>query len=95
MPTAQVYISTVDKNLSTEARILSEKLRAQGLNVAMDISGKKLSDQLKIADKQAVPHVIVLGEDEIKSGIYSVKNMKTGEEKKGKLEEIPGIIFGR
>ena len=40
---------------------------------------------MKYADKLQIPYVIVIGEDEVKSGIIKVKNMKTGEEETRKL----------
>ena len=43
---------------------------------------------MKYADKLEIPYVIVVGEDEINSGIVKIKNMKTGEEKETKIEDV-------
>ena len=91
-PTAQLYICTLDTSFLDNARKVAETLRASGINVAIDLSDKKVGDQLKVAHKQEIPYVLVIGEDEVKSGIYSVKNMQSGQEKKVKAEEIIGII---
>ena len=88
-----LYVCTTDIKYMKEANILANVLREKGLSVAVDLSGKKLGDQLKVAHKQAVPFVICLGEDEIKSGLYGVKNMDTGKEINVKAEEITGIIL--
>ena len=87
-----LYICTTDTKCLKEANVLANNLREKGLNVAVDLSGKKLGDQLKTANKQNIPFVICLGEDEIKSSLYGVKNMESGEEKKVKVEEIVGVI---
>jgi histidyl-tRNA synthetase len=87
-----LYICVTDIKYTKEAISLADILREKGLNVAVDLSGKKLGDQLKIASKQAIPYVICIGEDEIKSSLYKVKNMSTGEETRVKVEEIVSII---
>ena len=43
---------------------------------------------MKYADKLEIPYVIVIGEDEINSGIVKIKNMKTGEEKETEINKI-------
>ena len=47
---------------------------------------------MNAANKMGVPYIIVVGEDEVASGIFGVKNMKTGETVKVKLEEIKGVL---
>src|SRR3989338_8136083 len=74
-----LYICTTDKKYIKDANILANNLREKDLNVTVDLSLKKLGDQIKIAHKQNIPYVICVGEDEVKSGLYGVKNMDTGE----------------
>ena len=80
------------KKYIKDANVLANSLREKDLNVIVDLSLKKLGDQIKIAHKQNIPYVICIGEDEVKSGLYGVKNMDTGEEEKVKVEEIMGVI---
>jgi len=82
------YVSATDLMLCTladenmpYAQKLAKKLREEGLNVAVDLSGKKIGDQIKTADKQSVPFVICIGEEEEKSGKFKIKELKTGEER--------------
>ncbi len=91
-PTTDVYICTLGTEVAEHARALAETLRKEKLNVALDLSGKKLGDQIKIASKQSIPYVLVVGPDEITSGIYPLKNLADGLEKKVKVEEIAGVI---
>ena len=87
-----LYICTTDTKYIKDANVLANSLREKDLNVIVDLSLKKLGDQIKIAHKQNIPYVICIGEDEVKSGLYGVKNMDTGEEEKVKVEEIMGVI---
>jgi histidyl-tRNA synthetase len=89
---SDIFICSLKTEYIDEASILAEKLRSTGVNVVINISDKKLGDQIKLADKQKIPFVIVLGEDEIKSGLYPLKNLSTGDEKKVRVEEIAGEI---
>lgn len=67
---------------------VSAQLRSKGLNVAVDISGKKLGDQLKTADKKGIQNVLIIGENELKSGKYSLKNLATGKSQELTLAEV-------
>ena len=89
---ADVFICTLKLEYTTDALALADKLRATGISVAVNLTAKKLGDQLKSADKQKIPFTLVLGEDEIKSGLYPLKNLATGEEKKVKVEEVAGVV---
>jgi len=80
-PKTNLYICTLGKEYQEYANELAQKLRADGLNVAVDLSTKKVGDQIKSADKQKIPYIICIGEDEIKKGEFKLKNLKTGEEK--------------
>ncbi|MBX4181269.1 histidine--tRNA ligase [Candidatus Parcubacteria bacterium] len=87
--------STMIAVLPTEEKVLGEvwkvamSLRMSGYNVSVDWSMKKLGDMIKNADKLHIPFVMVVGEDELKSKKFKVKNLKTGEEKEVNFEEKP------
>ena len=87
-----LYICTTDPKFINDANVLAGKLRNNGVNVAVNLTDKKLGDQMKTANKMGVPFIVCIGEDEVKSGIYGVKNMETGVEVKVKNEEISGIL---
>ena len=44
------------------------------------------------ADKLKIPYVIVIGEDEIKTGTLTLRNMETGEQEKKNVEEIVSLM---
>ena len=72
------YIVSTDIN---EAMKLAQKLRDNNLVVDFDMQKRKFSKQLEKASKVA-KYALILGEDEIKEGFYSVKNLETGEQVK-------------
>jgi histidyl-tRNA synthetase len=64
-------------------------IREAGLNISVDASDRKLDKKLKSADKQGVPYVIFIGENELSEAKYPLKNLCSGKESK---HSIGGII---
>lgn len=67
-------------------------LREQGVRVGVDVSGKKLPDQLKSLDKRNASFVMVVGPSELFSKRFVLRNVKTREEKEVSLENLPAIL---
>ncbi|MCR4279217.1 MAG: histidine--tRNA ligase [Candidatus Zambryskibacteria bacterium] len=84
----QIYIAVISEGQFAAARQLADELRAAGLYIAVDWSGRKVGDQIKIADKRKIPYIIVLGEDEARSQTYKLKDLKTGEEIVGSVSSL-------
>lgn len=80
-PKTNLYICTLGKEYQEYSNEIAQKLRDDGLNVSINLTDKKIGDQIKSADKQKIPYIICIGEDEVKKGEFKLKNLKTGEEK--------------
>jgi len=87
-----LYICVAPDTDVEEVYKVARNLREKGLNVAVDISGKKLSDQLKTLSKRNIPFVITIGSEELKTQKFTVRNTETREEKSGSIDEIVKII---
>jgi histidyl-tRNA synthetase len=68
------------------------KIREAGINSDIYPEPAKLKKQLDYADKREVPYVVLVGSDEMESGILTIKNMKTGEQQKLALPEIITLL---
>ena len=84
---ADILIIPMVENLEEPIK-LATKLRNVGINTEIYLNDKKLKAKFKYADKLEIPYVIVIGEDEIKSGEITLKDMKTGEEEKLPIDEV-------
>lgn len=93
-PETDVYVALVGDVLDKAQASIAE-LRASSLNVAVDLSGKKIGDQLKAADKKAIPQVLIIGDNELKAGQFTLKNLKTGIEQKGNAKALAQILKGQ
>lgn len=89
--TTDLYIATLG-DVARESNKLAQELRAGGVNVELDLSGRKLDKQIKIALKKDIPYMLFIGEDEVKSGLYAIKDMKKSEEYKLNIADIIGLI---
>lgn len=81
-----IYIA----GLGDEAKEMALKLaciaRQYSINAQCDIVGRGLKAQMKFADKIEAAFSIVIGEDELKTQIAKLKNMKTGETREISLD---------
>lgn len=71
---------------------LAGELRAQGLNVGVDPTERKVDKKIKAADKQGIDYVLFVGETELKEEKYNLKNLKTGEEKQVAKDEVKSYL---
>ncbi len=67
---------------------LAAKLRESGIYTEIYPDDAKLKKQMTYADKNRIEYVIMVGENEISQGKYSLKNMVTGEQQNLDIEEI-------
>ena len=68
------------------------ELRASGLRVQLYTEKKKFKAKMSYADRLGVPYAVFLGEDELREGLLSVKDMRSGEQRKLPPEEAAAWI---
>lgn len=81
-----IYIAPMD-NLDY-AISLTNYLRLNGFKVDIDYMSRKLANNFKNADRLKAKFIVIIGEEEVKNGILTVKNNETKEEHKIKEEEL-------
>ena len=67
---------------------LATELRNKGLKVDVDMADRRLKKSLDFANKQGIPYVVVIGENELESGVLLLKEMKIGKEYKVCMERL-------
>mgnify|MGYP002757077953 CR=1 FL=1 len=82
-----LLIIPMDDCIHDGIKLLNE-LREKGVRVSVYTEFAKLKKKFKYADQTKVDYVIVLGEEEIKSRKYSLKDMKTGDQKEVTFDEL-------
>ena len=85
---SEVLIIPMTEDLSSSINIANE-LRKNNINTEIYTNlNKKIKAKFKYADKLKIPFVIVIGEDEIKNNLITIKNMETGEQETLTQENI-------
>jgi histidyl-tRNA synthetase len=84
----KVLISNFDSNAEIYALPLLQQLRTSGINAEIYPSSAKLKKQMSYADDKNIPFVIIIGSEEMETGLLSLKNMKSGEQQKLTDEQI-------
>ncbi len=92
-PTVQLCIVPFDYSHIEPATELAKYLREQGLNVSVDLTDRQVSKKVKAADKEQIPFVIVIGEEEVESGKYKLKNFKQSKEHEVAKDEIAELVL--
>lgn len=74
-------------------RVLTQ-LRAAGINADLYPDPGKLQKQLKYANDRQVPYVVLIGDNEMESGLLMLKDMITGEQEALALEAVVARLKG-
>lgn len=88
-----LYVVVIGEALE-DARRVAYQLRQEGLNVEIDITGRKLDKQIKTAVKKNIPYLLFVGEKDAESGEYSLKNIENETEEKLTPEQIVEKLQG-
>jgi len=89
-PTVMIIPMEASHNLA--AQKIAMAIRQKEISVATDIGTRKLGKKISDAAERLVEYIIVIGEDELTSGQYTLKNLIEETEVKGTLEELIASI---
>ncbi|MDR6942027.1 histidine--tRNA ligase [Mucilaginibacter pocheonensis] len=84
----QVLICNFDAAGEQYGLPLLQQLRRQNINAELYPAGAKIKKQMEYANNKNIPYTVVIGSDEMQSGLLSFKNMTTGNQEKLTAEEI-------
>jgi len=88
----ELFVAFIGDEAKAYALGLVQNLRKHHIRASMDTQGRNLKGQMKYSNKIGAMYSIVIGEDEIRSGELTLKNMETGEQTKVREENITDII---
>lgn len=73
---------------------LLDTLRKKGIYAELYPEPAKLKKQMSYADSKGIEYVALIGENEMKEEMVTLKNMNTGKQSSVRFEEIYGILIG-
>src|SRR3984957_18099406 len=89
----KVLICCFDKEGESYAFPIVQQLRSKDISAELYPAGAKMKKQLDYANGKNIPYVIIIGSEEMESGLLSIKNMVTGEQEKKTVGEIIGYLI--
>lgn len=87
-PPASIMVAVFNQEHINDSIEMSARLRNKGFNVICYPQEEKLSKQFKYADKLDIKIAIIIGPDEKRNKMVSIKDLRTGEQKSVSLESI-------
>jgi histidyl-tRNA synthetase len=78
--------------LEKNAFELAMRLRESDITAVVDVMGRNLKKQLSYANDINAEYAVIIGESEVKGGVFRVKNLKTGEQLDVKAENITTFL---
>ena len=70
------------------ATLLARRLRVKGKRVYLDFDGRSLKSQMRLADKLKAKDVVIIGDEELKSGTLVLRDMSTKEQRNIREEDL-------
>jgi len=90
--TPEVFIIAMGDEAKSDCFMILHQLRAYGISAQMDFSNKKLNKLMQYANQIQAVHVVVIGENELKTGEVELKEMSTGEKRTLPLKHLAQIL---
>lgn len=82
LPSLAVFVAWMGAPSYPTAVSIAKKLRECGVSVELPAEEMKFKKSLGLADKLGARYALIIGEDEVASGQYSLKNLADGKQEK-------------
>ncbi len=93
--TTQVLTTVFDEETQKYSLKIADRLREVGIRTEVYPELDRLGKQIKTADQKEIPFVVIIGPDEVRQGVVTVRDMKTGEQVTPRIEEIGEVLRGK
>ncbi|MFH0826313.1 MAG: histidine--tRNA ligase [Candidatus Omnitrophota bacterium] len=87
-----VYLITLGEEAKSEGLKILEGLRKKSIACDTDYESKSLKGAMRKAHDLGAKSVLILGDDELKKAVVTVKDMASGEQKEVSVENLAGAL---
>ncbi len=87
----ELYIGARGENAKTEAFVLANKLRSNGVKTEVNHMGRSIKAEMKYANKIGAVFTTIIGDDELQNKTLKLKRMSDGEQFEVSLDNIEEI----
>jgi histidyl-tRNA synthetase len=77
-----VYVAPLGLNMNAEAALLARELRRNNKDIVVELGDEsfRLKKSFEAAEKAGAKYILIVGENEVKSDVFALKNLATGEQ---------------
>jgi histidyl-tRNA synthetase len=93
-PKPDVYVAPLGPGMNVEAARLARELRRSGVVAELGDESFRLKKSFETADKIGARYILIVGENEAKSGVFALKNLASGEQVSVPQAELAQRIKG-
>jgi len=86
------YVVPVSDDVRTDAAKIVSMLRSNGISADIDIMRRKMAKAMKQASAVNARYAVIVGKNELNENSVTVRDMKTGDQKMIKLNDLPKIF---
>jgi len=83
-----VLILPIEEEFKAKAIEVATELRKNGIKCDIEFTRDKFKKKMSYASEIGVKYVLIIGKDEVKKGVYTLKDMEKGEQKSLLLEKV-------
>lgn len=87
-PPCQLLVVNAGELFRGKSREVARQLREGGISCETDLMGRSLRKQLEYANARGIPWALFVGEKEVRSGSYTLRDMVSGKEAALALERV-------
>jgi histidyl-tRNA synthetase len=87
-----LYLAPMGEVAKKKGIELARAFRRQGIECLIEYTDRSLKNQMGRANKLGAAWVLIVGEEEIRKGLYQLKDMATGTQKEGTAEDLLKIV---
>lgn len=84
----QIFVAAVSDDVRKVTMKIADKLRKAGINTEIDLNNRNFKKQLEYADALGISYVLIVGEKELKSKKYPLKDMKKRKQQELSLDDV-------
>lgn len=87
-----VYVMPLGDVVKDEILEITESLRLSGISSEVCLENKGMSQMFKKAERRNAKYALIIGEDELKSGIYSLKDLESQQQIQVRKEDLIKVL---
>ncbi len=90
---AGVFIIAIGEKARRQAFSLLKDLRDRGIAADMDFMERSAKAQMKTADRKGYPKAVIIGEEELEEGLYTLRDMGESSQRRVAAEELYRLLL--